>query len=353
MSDMSISRSSSEVPIEAEEPDLEEEKTFKENIERILEVRQRNINKRKSDSASSSSIYIKIPISTLFGPESTSEMVASNPTAAYKLIDGFPSEKDVRKRKSYVMSFDERTRNAEWVYEILNRDTLASMNALPVQFGNSLQWQGYDRGHLAAAANHKWCQEAYNDTFMFSNVSPQLRDLNNRLWKSLEYFCRSKAKEPNVRNVHVYTGPLYKRKEKPTGNAENKTVPSHFFKVIIVEKDDGTLLEPYSIVLPNEIEELKLSSKLCNKLGVEVFTRPEYKELVKAMVKNIEEIESLSGLKFVHRESLKNMEDLDAQKKRKRKIWATGLTDLLLEEPVALYWKPPPSLEHAVKLPVK
>lgn len=33
---------------------------------------------------------------------------------------------------------------------------------------------GFDRGHLAAAANHKWSQKAMADTFYLSNVAPQV-----------------------------------------------------------------------------------------------------------------------------------------------------------------------------------
>lgn len=33
---------------------------------------------------------------------------------------------------------------------------------------------GFDRGHLAAAANHKLSQKAMEDTFYLSNVAPQV-----------------------------------------------------------------------------------------------------------------------------------------------------------------------------------
>ena len=33
---------------------------------------------------------------------------------------------------------------------------------------------GYDRGHLAAAANHRNSESAMNQTFVLSNVSPQV-----------------------------------------------------------------------------------------------------------------------------------------------------------------------------------
>jgi DNA/RNA endonuclease G (NUC1) len=34
---------------------------------------------------------------------------------------------------------------------------------------------GYDKGHLAPAANHKGSQAAMDDTFVLSNISPQVR----------------------------------------------------------------------------------------------------------------------------------------------------------------------------------
>ena len=36
---------------------------------------------------------------------------------------------------------------------------------------------GYDRGHLAAASNHRYSQKAMDQTFMLSNVSPQVRNI--------------------------------------------------------------------------------------------------------------------------------------------------------------------------------
>lgn len=43
---------------------------------------------------------------------------------------------------------------------------------------------GFDRGHLAAAANHKWSQKAMEDTFYLSNVAPQVNKYTHR-WSLL------------------------------------------------------------------------------------------------------------------------------------------------------------------------
>uniref|UniRef100_A0A673IRP4 Uncharacterized protein n=1 Tax=Sinocyclocheilus rhinocerous TaxID=307959 RepID=A0A673IRP4_9TELE len=155
-------------------------------------------------------------------------------TSRYKLINGFPSDNIVNITRSYAMSFDNNTGNAELVYEILNRNTLVN-NCDPISFG-----QGYDKGHLAAARNHR-------------NIIPQNHLLNIRVWKDLENKCRNMTTDNEIRNVHVYTGPLYIR-PMPYFELEGrrKIVPTHLFKVIIVENVNGTVRAPGCYVMPNE-----------------------------------------------------------------------------------------------------
>ena len=37
------------------------------------------------------------------------------------------------------------------------------------------QYSGFDRGHLAPAANHRLNQEVCNETFLLSNMAPQVK----------------------------------------------------------------------------------------------------------------------------------------------------------------------------------
>lgn len=51
---------------------------------------------------------------------------------------------------------------------------------------------GFDRGHLAAAANHKWSQKAMEDTFYLSNVAPQVKTCSSNScnsWKDNQGWC--------------------------------------------------------------------------------------------------------------------------------------------------------------------
>ncbi|ROL50859.1 Endonuclease G, mitochondrial [Anabarilius grahami] len=225
-------------------------------------------------------IYIRIPLSVMFRNEQTHTEQRYLPVISdYKLIDGLPSDADIRIKKSYAMSFNNDTGNASWVYEILNRETSAKNCKKPIkEFGNP-----YHRGHLAASANHKWCREASNDANLKSNITPQHERLNLSTWKRLEERCRKFIGQNRIRNVHVYSGPLYLKDESEQtyyGILQGKKVPTHFFKVIILENDDGTVRQPECYGMPND--------------------DPPSSELRDYIV-DIEDIERVSGLTFIER----------------------------------------------------
>uniref|UniRef100_A0A672L885 Uncharacterized protein n=1 Tax=Sinocyclocheilus grahami TaxID=75366 RepID=A0A672L885_SINGR len=186
--------------------------------------------------------FIRIPFSAMFSSGSPVSCRETQQPSRYKLINGFPSDTDLKIRKSYAMSFDTETKNAKWVYEILNKETIVNECERPEDFG-----QGYVKGHLAAAANHRWCREANNDANLFSNIIPQNSTLNNSTWKTLE----NEVVTNKICNVHVYTGPLY-LKQMDNSVLGGKRVPTHLFKVIIVENVNGTVRAPACYVMPNE-----------------------------------------------------------------------------------------------------
>lgn len=67
---------------------------------------------------------------------------------------------------------------------------------------------GFDRGHLAAAGNHRLCQEYADETFVLSNIAPQVgAGFNRDAWNNLEKYVRKLARMH--KNVYVCTGPLY------------------------------------------------------------------------------------------------------------------------------------------------
>lgn len=67
---------------------------------------------------------------------------------------------------------------------------------------------GYDRGHLAAAGNHKAHQKHVEQTFYLSNMAPQVgKGFNRDSWNRLEKYVRKLVRNSN--GVYCCTGPLY------------------------------------------------------------------------------------------------------------------------------------------------
>ncbi len=95
---------------------------------------------------------------------------------------------------------------------------------------NDYEGSGYDRGHLAPAADFSWSQEAMDGTFFLSNMSPQDPSFNRGIWKKLE----EKVREWGVKDkeLFVVTGPLVDRGAKKIG--KNKVaVPQKFYKIVL------------------------------------------------------------------------------------------------------------------------
>lgn len=93
---------------------------------------------------------------------------------------------------------------------------------------------GYDRGHLAPAADMKWSAQAMEESFYMTNICPQNHNLNAGDWKRLEEFVRSMAQE--YEHIYICTGPIVTDSTKTIGTTHPIVVPTAFYKVILREK---------------------------------------------------------------------------------------------------------------------
>ncbi|XP_049618709.1 endonuclease G, mitochondrial isoform X2 [Syngnathus scovelli] len=191
------------------------------------------------------------PLGPVPSVHAASELTLSRSSGGAVMKYGFPSLSNIRTRESYVSSYDPRTRTPAWVIERLSGDTLggaADRACCDFKEDDSVHFyhratnadykgSGLDRGHMAAAANHKWSQKAMDDTFYLSNVAPQNPHLNQNAWNNLEKLCRSLTKR--YANVYVCTGPLYLPRQEADGKLyvryqvvgrNHVAVPTHFFK---------------------------------------------------------------------------------------------------------------------------
>ena len=137
---------------------------------------------------------------------------------------GYPTLDNLRVFDNYVLSYDRRNRVANWVFEHLTHEKLKRVEDVdrgksefkedPViheyfrSTNQDYKASGYDRGHLAAAANHRSHQKYMDQTFYLSNIAPQVgKGFNRDKWNELELEVRNLVKQYD--NVWVCTGPLY------------------------------------------------------------------------------------------------------------------------------------------------
>lgn len=144
--------------------------------------------------------------------------------------------------KYYTLSYNEKFEQAEWVaYKLTNKQVVFTKRDRPyfeqdpkVKTG-SADWKnykksGYTRGHLIAAADRKFSLEAYNETFLTSNISPQIYDFNAGVWNRLEQKTRYWAQKYD--EIYVITGGILTNNLKTIGY-ENVAVPKYFYKVLL------------------------------------------------------------------------------------------------------------------------
>lgn len=189
---------------------------------------------------------------------------------------GFPGFDNLRTFEDFVLFYDRKTRTAHWVCEHLTPTSLLynpSVDRSKCEFrpdssihkyfqseNTDYKGSGYDRGHLAAAGNHRKTQNSVDQTFLLTNMSPQVgKGFNRDKWNDLERYARKVAKKSL--NTYILTGPLYLPYKAEDGNnyvrykvigANNVAVPTHFFKVILAETSPGNF-EMECFVLPNQV----------------------------------------------------------------------------------------------------
>ncbi|KAK6462908.1 mitochondrial nuclease [Scheffersomyces coipomensis] len=230
---------------------------------------------------------------------------------------GFPGPiHDLETRQEFVSCYDRASRNPYWVVEHLTKESVKKASgvdrknsvfkedeAIPLKFRNRLRdffRSGYDRGHQAPAANARFNQDAMDETFYLTNMSPQVGEGFNRdYWAHFEDFGRRLTEKYD--DVRIMTGPLYLPKKgddgkyrisyEVIGSPPNIAVPTHFFKLIVGEnKQDDGKISVGAFVLPNE--------KISNDLSLTIFQVP------------IEALERSSGLDLLQKVPYYNKKDL-------------------------------------------
>lgn len=185
----------------------------------------------------------------------------------------------------YSLGYDEDTEQAAWVmYEytkeeaktprVKRKDRFRPDPAIPTRSASLRDYKksGFDRGHLAPAADMAFCTQAMRDSFFMSNMSPQRPKFNRGIWKKLEATVRRWATHDTI--IVITAGVL--NGEQYIGR-NRVLVPDEYYKIVYVPSQNKAI----GFLLPNYGSKKKLSSFVVSidtieeKTGIDFFSSLE------------------------------------------------------------------------------
>lgn len=171
---------------------------------------------------------------------------------------------------NYALEWDNSKRHANWVAFTFDTTTSADVVkrtdawAVDQQLPAEMQTQesdhkgdGFDKGHLCASEDRVYLKKANEQTFYYSNMSPQLNDFNGGFWGKLEVRVQTWGRSTTAGTydkVYVTKGGTLNKLLKnfkgtavsggtPTTDANGFTIhglacPEYYFMAILSQKDD-------------------------------------------------------------------------------------------------------------------
>ena len=107
---------------------------------------------------------------------------------------------------------------------------------------SSYDGSGYDRGHNMNAEDNRCDKQGMDESFYFSNMTPQVPQLNRGVWKSLETEVREAAAVSD--SIKVWMGSV--GEQKVVGKL---SIPVYCWKVIYIKKSG----QYFAWIFPNAV----------------------------------------------------------------------------------------------------
>jgi len=162
-------------------------------------------------------------------------------------------------RLGFALSFNGTTKVADWTSSRLTAARLVARVRRSDDFRmdpdlapshrakrSDYRGSGYDRGHLVPAAAMAWHAQAMSQSFLLSNIAPQVGvGFNRGIWRRLEAAVRHWVHRRG--SLIVVTGPLFEVRPITRIGDGGVAVPSHFFKIAY----DPARGDAIAFILPN------------------------------------------------------------------------------------------------------
>lgn len=195
---------------------------------------------------------------------------------------GIPAADQILFNRFYTVGYSYFLRQPKWTMQIIDPDVVDEFPdkhveradnfrpdyRIPTMFRADLidfKGSGYDRGHLVASADQRDIEVQNSETFLLTNMAPQVPGLNRYIWRDLEAKVRELDMQDNVYETYVVSGPIIYLGEKTkfigiNVNEEHDNhknvdvtipVPHAFFKSIMIENNRGRFYM-WNFIIKNE-----------------------------------------------------------------------------------------------------
>lgn len=218
-------------------------------------------------------------------------------------------EEFIVKHTAYSLVYSEAHEQAKWVaYELTAAKTVNTHERTDkfmvdplVTTGSATdtdyEKSGYDRGHLAPAADMGWSETTVAESFYYSNMSPQEPGFNRGIWKKTEELVRNWAIENKL--IYVVTGPVLTAGLKTIGPNE-VSVPQYYYKVVL--DYSAPEIKGIGFIIPNTASQRD----------------------VKTFAVSIDSVETVTGIDFFP--ALPDAEEIALEKTACLTCWSWGKT---------------------------
>lgn len=122
----------------------------------------------------------------------------------------------------------------------------------------------YDKGHLTPARDFEYSTDALNFTMLYTNIAPQISQMNRGIWKGIENYVRDLGDSYDT--IRVVTGVIYDKKPKTIGNCIK--VPKYFYKCIDTKNNTISFL-----CLNDTLESKSISKFIVSVDSIEILTK--------------------------------------------------------------------------------
>ena len=170
--------------------------------------------------------------------------------------------------RHFHLGYDEQAKNPAWVaYALFGPITVHGHEHRPLTFetdfataahvaNSDYSHSGYDRGHLAPANAifTRFGEQEMTETFVMSNVIPQVHSFNAGLWEDLESAIAGRDHKGDgwagsQGFVWVINGPIYDQTPAAKRLRNGTWVPAALFSIIF--RHAGTSWDALAFIMPN------------------------------------------------------------------------------------------------------